>query len=287
MLIGLVATLVAVAAAHAATRSQAPPGAPRATTGTTPAVPAPALPALDERVPLGPQSLAAVLERTGSDLDAEVDRWRRGGDLSAARPPLAVRRLATYEARIVATLAARPALGRDVVGRLPRRLARRVAPEIRALRDLRRLHRVSARRPGPPPRIRLARPRPLSVLRRHYRDAQRRFGVGWHVLAAVNYIETRFGRYRNESVSGARGPMQFMPATWRAYGMGGDVRNTRDAIMGAANYLRASGAPRDLRHALHAYNPSPLYVRTVRMYANRIARDPRALPSLYAREVVR
>jgi membrane-bound lytic murein transglycosylase B len=285
MLIGLVATLVAVAAAHAATRSGEPQRAPAAT--TPPPTAGPALPALDERVPLGPRSRPLALERTGSDLDAEVDRWRRGGDLSAARPPLAVRRLATYESRIVAVLAARPALGRDVLPRLPRRLARRVAPEIRALRDLRRLHRISARRPGPPPRISLARPRPLSVLQRHYRDAQRRFRVGWHVLAAVNYVETRFGRYRNESISGARGPMQFMPATWRAYGMGGDVRDTRDAIMGAANYLRASGAPRDYRHALHAYNPSPLYVRTVRMYANRMARDPRALPSLYAREVVR
>jgi membrane-bound lytic murein transglycosylase B len=151
----------------------------------------------------------------------------------------------------------------------------------------RRLHRISKRRPGPPPRIRIGRPRPAAELMRHYRDAQRRFGVGWHVLAAVNHVETKFGRYRNESISGARGPMQFMPATWRAYGMGGDVRDPRDAIMGAANYLRASGAPRDYRRALYAYNPSDLYVRTVRMYANRMARDPDAFAALYAREVVR
>ena len=74
--------------------------------------------------------------------------------------------------------------------------------------------------------------------------------MAWHVLAAVNYVESRFGRLRNESVSGARGPMQFMPATWRAYGLGGDVRDPRDAIMGAANYLHASGAPRDYAPAV-------------------------------------
>ena len=78
-----------------------------------------------------------------------------------------------------------------------------------------------------------------------------------------------------------------MPATWRAYGLGGDVRDPRDAIMGAANYLHASGAPRDCARALYAYNPSSLYVSTVRLYARRIAREPRALPVLYAREIVR
>jgi membrane-bound lytic murein transglycosylase B len=36
-----------------------------------------------------------------------------------------------------------------------------------------------------------------------------------------------------------------MPATWRAYGLGGDIQDPRDAILGAANYLRANGARRD------------------------------------------
>lgn len=281
----LVVLLAAVAAAHAATRSAERP-APPASPSARAAADAPALPGLRERVPLGRRTLTATLRATSSRLDEEVDRWRRDGDLSAARPPLAVTRLATYEARIVAALAARPRLSRAVVSRLPARVARRVAPEVRALRDLRRLHGISKRRPGPPPKLRLGRPQSAATLREHYRAAQRRFRVGWHVLAAVNHVESRFGRLRNESISGARGPMQFMPATWRAYGMGGDVRDPRDAIMGAANYLRASGAPRSYRRALYAYNPSSLYVRTVRMYANRIARDPRAFLSLYAREVV-
>jgi soluble lytic murein transglycosylase-like protein len=285
--------LVAVAAAHAATRSGGEPDAgsavrPAAATALADALlPAEELPRLDERVPLGPRTLSAALLRTSERLDDEADRWRRDGDLADRRPPQALSRLATYESRIVAVLAARHSLSRAVVPRLPAALARRIAPEVRALRDLRRLHAMSQRRPGPPPRIRLGRPEPLETLLNHYRSAQRRFGVGWHVLAAVNYVESRFGRLRNESVSGAQGPMQFMPATWRAYGLGGDVRDPRDAIMGAANYLHASGAPRDYARALYAYNPSPLYVGTIRLYARRMARDPRALPVLYAREVVR
>jgi membrane-bound lytic murein transglycosylase B len=67
--------------------------------------------------------------------------------------------------------------------------------------------------------------------------------------------------------------MQFMPATWRAYGLGGDVRDPRDAILGAANYLRASGAARDLRRALWHYNHSQRYVDAVSAFAAQMRRD--------------
>ena len=66
--------------------------------------------------------------------------------------------------------------------------------------------------------------------------------------------------------------MQFLPATWRAYGLGGDVHDPHDAILGAANLLRANGAPRNLRRALYAYNHSDLYVDAVLAYARVIAR---------------
>jgi len=132
------------------------------------------------------------------------------------------------------------------------------------------------------PKIRTADPEPAGALLDHYRAAQRRFRVGWHVLAAVNFIESAFGRLRNESTAGARGPMQFMPATWRTYGLGGDIRDPGDAILGAANLLRQSGAPEDYARALNAYNPSPLYVDAVRRYADVIGRDPDALYLLYS-----
>jgi membrane-bound lytic murein transglycosylase B len=119
----------------------------------------------------------------------------------------------------------------------------------------------------------------------HYLEAQRRFHVGWHVLAAVNYLESAFNKLRNASTAGAQGPMQFIPSTWRAYGLGGNVHDPHDAILGAANYLHANGAPRKYRRALFHYNPSSLYVDAVLRYARRIRDDPRAFYVLYSRQV--
>jgi membrane-bound lytic murein transglycosylase B len=102
------------------------------------------------------------------------------------------------------------------------------------------------------------------------------------LLAAVNLVESSFGRLRNNSVAGAQGPMQFMPATWASYGRGGNVHDPRDAILGAARFLRAGGAPADNRSALYRYNPSPLYVTAVSRYARVIRRDLRAFFVLYA-----
>src|SRR5207244_12362386 len=137
--------------------------------------------------------------------------------------------------------------------------------------------RLSALTPPLPARaIKIGRAPPATSLLSVYREAERRFHVPWDVLAAVNFVESKFGKLRSASAAGAQGPMQFMPATWRRYGLGGDVDDARDAILGAANYLRASGAPHDLRRALHAYNPSPLYVDAVLRYA-RTRRPDRTL----------
>ncbi len=89
------------------------------------------------------------------------------------------------------------------------------------------------------------------------------------ILAAVTKIESDFGRNLGPSSAGAIGWTQFMPATWRAYGVDADGDGRRDpnsaadAIYAAANYLRASGAPRDWRRALFAYNHAQWYVDDV------------------------
>ena len=123
------------------------------------------------------------------------------------------------------------------------------------------------------------------MLLEYYRKAERRFEVSWKVLAAVNFVESAFGRLRNKSTAGARGPMQFIPSTWAAYGMGGDVDDPHDAIMGAANYLHASGAPGDYRRALYAYNPSSSYVEAVLRYTRQIRRDRRAYFAFHSWQV--
>ena len=125
---------------------------------------------------------------------------------------------------------------------------------------------------------------PAGRLLADYRAAQRRFGVPRQILAAVNLIESAFGRVVNPSRAGAQGPMQFLPSTWRAYGLGGDIRSPRDAILGASNYLHQSGAPADEAGALHSHNPSRRYVDAVLAYAGVMRRDPLAFLTYYSWE---
>jgi membrane-bound lytic murein transglycosylase B len=178
-------------------------------------------------------------------------------------------------------LAVRPRLARRTLRRLHGRaagLARDVVAAQAALHVLNAPQRTRrARR-----LVRLGPAEPVAALLAHYREGHRRSGVPWPVLAAVNLVESDFGRLRNRSIAGAQGPMQFEPSSWAAYGRGGDVHDPRDAILGAARFLAAAGAPRDVRAALYAYNPSPLYVTAVSSYAHRIAVDPAALYAFYA-----
>ena len=118
-------------------------------------------------------------------------------------------------------------------------------------------------------------PPPAEELTGYYKEAEAKFGVPWEYLAAVHLVETRMGRIRGTSTAGAQGPMQFLPATWKAYGMGGDINDPHDAIMGAANYLKANGgAAGRMDNALYRYNNSNRYVRAVTLYAQQIEADP-------------
>jgi hypothetical protein len=113
-----------------------------------------------------------------------------------------------------------------------------------------------------------------------YQAAGIQYGVRWEVLAAINEIETDYGRNLNISSAGAEGWMQFMPSTWKMYGVdanGDGVRdpfNPADAIFAAARYLRAAGADHDLRRAIFAYNHATWYVDSVLMRARVIAGLP-------------
>jgi soluble lytic murein transglycosylase-like protein len=226
-----------------------------------------------------PASLAARLGAADARLRSAIHAWQDADPGLRSPPPADVLHAAAAERSIVHTLAASPALARATTADLPAPLRAAIQLEVTAAVDLRRLA-------GPPSggHLHLVAPLPAGALLADYRRAEARFGVRWQVLAAVNLIESAFGRVVNRSSAGAQGPMQFMPATWRAYGLGGDVHSARDAILGAANYLHRSGAPGDERRALFAYNRSTLYVNAVLAYARVMTRDPLGFAIYYAWE---
>jgi membrane-bound lytic murein transglycosylase B len=135
------------------------------------------------------------------------------------------------------------------------------------------------------PAWRIVAPAPAETLLRSYREAERRFGVDWEYLAAINMVETAFGRIRGTSVAGAQGPMQFIPTTWDIYGAGGDIDDAHDAILAAGRLLRANGFARDKAAALWRYNNSWAYVRGVTHHAEVMRRDPRQLRGYLAWQV--
>jgi hypothetical protein len=116
---------------------------------------------------------------------------------------------------------------------------------------------------------------------RLYRQAARRYGLDWAILAGIGKVECDHGRDPDPSCAregavnsaGAGGPMQFLAATWATYGVNADggMRADRwdpaDAIYGTANYLRASGAPSDYEQAIYTYNHAGSYVAEVEGWA--------------------
>lgn len=135
------------------------------------------------------------------------------------------------------------------------------------------------------PQWRISMPDPAASLIDSYREGERVYGIPWQYLAAINFVETAMGRIHGLSVAGAEGPMQFMPATWATYGRG-DVNNPRDAVLAAARYLRASGAPANMDTALYAYNRSQHYVRAIDIFAQQLATDPDAFSLYYNWQVI-
>jgi hypothetical protein len=237
------------------------------------------LPGCGDAEATSPQQVADRLVENDAAIRAAIDGWRAGEDPPTAPPPQDVIDPALDLQDQVRFLARHPNLTADVIPLLPGSVAR----EIRRLTAASRaLIRLSAGTPdkkfkvGPPP--------PLAELNSHYDEAKRRIGIDQHYLAAIHFVETKFGRVKSHSVAGAQGPMQFIPSTWKIYGRGGNVQDPHDAILAAARLLRANGAPGRYGRALYAYNPSRLYVAAVIHYAKLIARERYALYFLYVWE---
>jgi hypothetical protein len=223
-----------------------------------------------------PNDVASQLTATDSALRAAIDGWRAGGDPPTSAPPQDVLDQSEALHDDARYLGGHPNLTAQVLPQLPAPLTAELGRLITANRDLVRLSRGARQR-----HLDVGAPPPLSDLIGFYREASRRYGVGWNYLAAIHLVETKFGRVKSDSVAGAKGPMQFIPTTWRIYGNGGNIQDSHDAILAAANLLHHDGAPDRYGPALRAYNPSGLYVDAVTRYAREIAANPYGIYYLY------
>jgi murein DD-endopeptidase MepM/ murein hydrolase activator NlpD len=113
-----------------------------------------------------------------------------------------------------------------------------------------------------------------------YQAAGTTYGIPWQVLAAINEVETDYGRDLSVSSAGAEGWMQFLPSTWAQYGLDAngdgfkDPYNPADAIFAAARYLRAAGGDRNIRAAVYSYNHWQAYVDSVMLRAQLLGGTP-------------
>lgn len=273
--------LLAVAAALALAASACSPGgdgagdgaagapAPRPTTTTTPATTS-TVPATTTTtvpvvgLPASAEEAAAVLRASGEVIAA--------GDVASAAFALAAKReQAAYRA-----VAAHPEWDAAVRAGLPDALRPAFDANVTAARELRALTAPRTELPA----WQIVAPAPAGELLSAYRNAEAATGVPWEYLAAIHLVETRMGRIRGTSPAGAKGPMQFLPSTWAAYGEG-DIESNHDAIRAAARYLARNGAPRNMANALWNYNHSDHYVRAVSRYAEQMCTRPHAFEAYW------
>lgn len=149
----------------------------------------------------------------------------------------------------------------------------------RSRAEVERLKRLTTR-PAVSPTTQPARsPEPdFAAKRALAQDVAAGYEIDWRLLEAVWQVESgKSWHTRVTSSAGAQGPMQFMPGTWRRYGIDGDgdgavdANNTYDALRGGARYLAANGAASgDIDRALFAYNHADWYVAKVKKIMNGI-----------------
>jgi len=186
--------------------------------------------------------------------------------------------------RAYRALAAHPGWVAKVVAAVPADLQAAVQANVDAGAALASLTPADTEAPTTFPDWEILAPAPAAALRSYYDEAAQATGIPWAYLAAIHLVETRVGRIHGLSSAGAQGPMQFIPATWAAYGTG-DINSDHDAIQAAARYLASRGGPGDMDRALFSYNNDDRYVAAVKAYASVILDDPKAFDGYYQWQV--
>ncbi len=252
--------------------SGSPTTSPSASPGATPS------PTATE--PATHTGTAARLKALDNQLKAGIDDWLASGESYKSRAFYELKLIGLEAQKLYRKLARDRDLSRRVLAKVSGRLKWKLQANIKAARRL----SVLVTPLKPPVRMRTKSPAPPKQLLRIYKEAQRRFGVPWWILSSVNFIESKYGRLNGPSSAGAMGPMQFMPATWDAYGRG-NIMDPYNSIMAAARYLSASGAPERMRDALFAYNHSDAYVDAILIYARQMKADVRNYYGYYLWQV--
>ncbi len=240
-----------------------------------PHAPPPAPPPVAEPAPPPPPVAVAVDLSVPTSLDG----------LSGNRDPnVPVERLPDLghaQQRVLRSLAADPVAAKAVLDQIPEDLRPNLERLIQGTGSIARTVPVPK---TDLPNWRIVPAKPAAELLGYYRESAEAHGVPWQILAAIHLNETRMGRLRGTSDAGAKGPMQFMPATWKAYGSG-DIENDRDAVLAAGNYLREMGWEKDPDKAIWHYNHSTHYVRAIQEYAAAMEAEPRAFYALWGWQV--
>lgn len=257
-----------------------PTSAPGAVT-TTPAAAPPASPTrvvpADAGTPGGAQPrLASDPVQLADDLVADERALRDPGTPEPALTAAAHREQAAYRA-----IGRHPEWDATTRPRIPVELAEVYDRNVDARRQLTALTPVRDTLPA----WRIEPPAPADELLNDYHQAESESGVSWNYLAAINFIETRFGSIVGASTAGAQGPMQFLPSTFAGYGQGGDIHSPRDSILAAGRYLAANGFANDRDRAIYGYNHASEYVHAVDQYAALIGEDPATFAAYYRWDV--
>ena len=239
-----------------------PPTEAPATTAAPPPTAAPSAQASrGPAPPATPVALAAQLQR----VEAAV---RNPATPAAQLPALGLDQQVAYR-----QLASNPAWRAEVLAALPASLRQTVVTNADAEVSMASMVK---KRPDTFPKWRIVTPKPPGEVLAAHQAAGADIGVPWQILAAINLVETRMGRIRGVSTAGARGPMQFLPATWTQYGAGGDIEDLTDASRAAARLLKRNGVNGNPRGAVWSYNHADAYVDAVLGYAAIMTADPRA-----------
>ncbi|MCP3911731.1 MAG: transglycosylase SLT domain-containing protein [Actinomycetia bacterium] len=216
--------------------------------------------------------------------------WAHGVISNPTAPPEELDRAGHLHQVAYRKLGRNPEWDDGVAAALPARLVPAVLAGAGARRPFKNL---LSEPPANLPAWEIVEPVPADELLAHYREAETVFGIPWQYLAAINLVETGMGRIRGLSTAGARGPMQFIPATWERFGEG-DIDDPRDSIMAAARYLsyeaEREGGPVEpgsaaLLDALWHYNNHDSYVIGVKAFADLMIADERAFYGYHQWEI--